>query len=268
MKKLLRVTFLILLLGVWFLYVVKNPSLAISQKILTTLHINLPSSWTGIDLTSCVSYYDGCNTCTVKDGKAEACTRMYCDTPAEPQCLEYAYTWIDLTNCTSYFDGCNNCTVKDGKPEACTMMYCDKPTTPKCNQYSSWSTTDTGTAGIANPASVNCENNWWTLEIITDLSGGQSWVCHLSNGTTCEERAYMRGECWVPTTGTTSSNGGTGSEWTASACTLDYTPVCASIAIQCVKAPCEPIEQTFGNACEMRANKLATYLHDGECVKK
>jgi hypothetical protein len=50
-------------------------------------------------------------------------------------------------------------------------------------------------------------------------------------------------------------------------CTMEYSPVCAKVAIQCIKAPCEPIEQTFGNKCQMNANKLATYLHDGECKK-
>ena len=45
---------------------------------------------TGIDLTNCVSYFDGCNHCSVKDGKADACTMMYCETPSEPKCLQYA----------------------------------------------------------------------------------------------------------------------------------------------------------------------------------
>ena len=48
-------------------------------------------------------------------------------------------------------------------------------------------------------------------------------------------------------------------------CTMDYRPVCASVQVQCIKAPCDPIQQTFGNACMMNANKNASYLHDGEC---
>ena len=57
-------------------------------------------------------------------------------------------------------------------------------------------TTSTGeVAQIANPASVFCEQNSGTLEIITDLSGWQSWLCHLADGNTCEEWAYFRGEC-------------------------------------------------------------------------
>jgi len=44
---------------------------------------------TGIDLSNCISYFDGCNNCSVKDGKADACTLMYCETPSEPKCTEY-----------------------------------------------------------------------------------------------------------------------------------------------------------------------------------
>ena len=45
---------------------------------------------TGIDLTNCISYFDGCNNCSVKDGKADACTLMYCETPGTPKCNQYA----------------------------------------------------------------------------------------------------------------------------------------------------------------------------------
>ena len=48
-------------------------------------------------------------------------------------------------------------------------------------------------------------------------------------------------------------------------CTLEYMPVCASVQVQCIKAPCPPINETFGNACSMRANKNATFLYTGEC---
>ena len=48
-------------------------------------------------------------------------------------------------------------------------------------------------------------------------------------------------------------------------CTMDYTPVCASVQVQCIKAPCPPIPETFGNACMMHANTNTTYLYDWEC---
>ena len=123
------------------------------------INLSTSTTGTGIDLTNCTSYFDGCNTCFVQSGQVGGCTRMYCETQTEPKCLEYVQTGIDLTNCVAYFDGCNNCTVKDGKPEACTLMYCETPTTPKCTQYATGTDTNTGTVGMANPASVNCEKN-------------------------------------------------------------------------------------------------------------
>jgi len=270
MKKLLR-TLLIIILFVWvgFVYVIKNPSASVSQKILTTLGIdmtnkNTPAS-TGIDLTNCVSYFDGCNNCTVKDGKVEACTLMYCETPAEPKCNEYANTGADLSNCTSYFDGCNRCSMKDGKPEACTEMYCETPSQAKCLTYGSWS----WTTSLANPASVNCETKWWNLNIVSSSDGSQVGMCTLNDGTVCEERAYMRGECWTDSKWAGVSPG---NPWSAgwsepTACTMEYAPVCASVAVQCIKAPCPPIQQTFWNRCTMNANKLAKFIHNGECAK-
>ena len=48
-------------------------------------------------------------------------------------------------------------------------------------------------------------------------------------------------------------------------CTTQFEPVCASVEVQCVTTPCEAVEQTFGNLCEVNRNKNATYLRDGEC---
>lgn len=45
---------------------------------------------TGIDLTNCISYFDGCNNCMVVSGEVTSCTKMYCKTPEAPKCLEYA----------------------------------------------------------------------------------------------------------------------------------------------------------------------------------
>ena len=39
----------------------------------------------------CASWYDGCNTCDVReaaDGTLDVCTEMYCETPEEPRCLD------------------------------------------------------------------------------------------------------------------------------------------------------------------------------------
>ncbi|MCX6823556.1 MAG: hypothetical protein NT085_00305 [candidate division SR1 bacterium] len=43
-----------------------------------------------IDLTNCIRYFDGCNNCTVVSGQVAACTKMFCQTPTEPKCNQYA----------------------------------------------------------------------------------------------------------------------------------------------------------------------------------
>jgi putative hemolysin len=48
--------------------------------------------------------------------------------------------------------------------------------------------------GIANPASVYCEKQGGTLEIVTE-EAGQRGICTLEDGTQCDEWAYFRGEC-------------------------------------------------------------------------
>lgn len=165
MKKVIWILFILVLLGLWFLFLIKTPQLPISQKALNML-------WIPTNIQS------------------------------------------DFTDQTS-----------------------------------------TGAVGLANPASTNCVNNWWTLEIL-EWTGGQYGMCHLPDGTNCEERAYFRWECLSTTW----------DKWTV--CTMEYAPVCASVAVQCIKAPCEPVEQTFGNRCTMNANKLATFLYDWECTGK
>jgi putative hemolysin len=48
---------------------------------------------------------------------------------------------------------------------------------------------------LPNPASVFCEDNGGTLEIVTAADGSQSGMCHFTDGSQCEEWAFMRGEC-------------------------------------------------------------------------
>lgn len=48
------------------------------------------------------------------------------------------------------------------------------------------------------------------------------------------------------------------------ACTMEYAPVCGSIQVQCVTAPCNPIQQTFSNKCMATASN-ATNITTGSC---
>jgi putative hemolysin len=51
----------------------------------------------------------------------------------------------------------------------------------------------------------------------------------------------------------------------ADVCTADYTPVCGFVQIQCITTPCEPVHQTFSNACEACKNPLVLSYTIGEC---
>ena len=53
----------------------------------------------------------------------------------------------------------------------------------------------TPAAGLANPASVFCQEQGFRLELRTDATGSQSGVCHFPDGSQCDEWAYYRGEC-------------------------------------------------------------------------
>lgn len=33
------------------------------------------------------------------------------------------------------------------------------------------------------------------------------------------------------------------------ACTEQYDPVCAQIQVQCITAPCDPVQETYSNEC-------------------
>ena len=48
---------------------------------------------------------------------------------------------------------------------------------------------------IANPAAAYCLQKGYRDEIRTDASGGQSGVCIFTDGTVCDDWAYLRGEC-------------------------------------------------------------------------
>lgn len=52
----------------------------------------------------------------------------------------------------------------------------------------------------------------------------------------------------------------------AEVCTLDYSPVCATVNIQCITEPCDPVQQTFSNTCGACSNPLVESYVSGECI--
>lgn len=52
------------------------------------------------------------------------------------------------------------------------------------------------------------------------------------------------------------------------ACIEIYQPVCATVNIQCIKAPCDPIEETYANSCKACSNSLVSSYRNGECNSK
>lgn len=48
-------------------------------------------------------------------------------------------------------------------------------------------------------------------------------------------------------------------------CPAIYGPVCATVNVQCIKAPCPPVQQTFPAPCEACHNPLVSGYVSGEC---
>ncbi len=51
----------------------------------------------------------------------------------------------------------------------------------------------------------------------------------------------------------------------AEVCSDIYEPVCATVNIQCVTTPCDPIEETYPNDCNACINPLVSSYRLGVC---
>lgn len=67
---------------------------------------------------------------------------------------------------------------------ALTLAGCEKSETPEEKNV-----------GMANPASVYCEEQWGTLKIETAEDGSQWGICLFNDWSYCEEWSYFREEC-------------------------------------------------------------------------
>jgi putative hemolysin len=126
------------------------------------------------------------NDCT--EPRTQACTREYM-----PVC-----GWRDVSLAcanppckANYGNKCTACADK-------TVAYWTEGQCPDTSDGSEGNTgsTSAGSTGIANPASVFCEEQGGTVDIRNDAeSEGQIGICVLPDGSECEEWAYFRGEC-------------------------------------------------------------------------
>jgi hypothetical protein len=51
----------------------------------------------------------------------------------------------------------------------------------------------------------------------------------------------------------------------ATTCPADEDSVCANVQVQCIKAPCDPIKQTFRNSCQACLEKTVLSYTEGAC---
>lgn len=68
-----------------------------------------------------------------------------------------------------------------------------------------------------------------------------------------------------PTTDLTKTTNCLPEQQNADACIEIYQPVCATVNIQCITTPCNPIQQTFSNSCKACSNSLVESYTMGEC---
>ena len=54
-------------------------------------------------------------------------------------------------------------------------------------------------------------------------------------------------------------------ECQAGSCIALYFPVCGKVNVQCITAPCDPVEETFSNSCFACMNPLVESYVAGEC---
>lgn len=180
------------------------------------------------------------------------------------------------STCKRYFDGCNNCSRAVFWWEmACTMMACEKPTESKCLEYFSQSETTIPTKACtreympvcAQPKMPTCPEGMMCAQVMPEpKTYGNKCSAEAENAEVISEGACSEptilDESWV-------------SQWSVwwssgediKVCTMEYAPVCAEKQVQCIKAPCNPIKQTYSNKC-MASWDTATFLYNGKCVSE
>lgn len=204
----------------------------------------------------------------------------------------------DDPTCKIWFDGCNTCSRSTpGAPGMCTLMACmateGHVPQPYCKEH--FGTTTANRAPIiesfSGPSSLKIgQQGEWKVKA-SDAENGQlsydiSWgdengnvpgvslwnaVQSLIQRTTFTHSYATAGTYTVQVT-VTDDRGASSratllvriTDTAPTTCTMEYAPVCGSKQVQCIKAPCNPVQQTYSNKCMMTGDG-ATFLYDGAC---
>ena len=51
----------------------------------------------------------------------------------------------------------------------------------------------------------------------------------------------------------------------ADECIEIYQPVCGQVQVECIRAPCDPVKETFDNSCKACLNPRVMSYTEGEC---
>ena len=104
--------------------------------------------------------------------------------------------FISLESCNSLGGVYYECGSACRHDESDEIIACIEMCVPYCKFeiFINSDVIDLPIVGLANPASVYCNEQGGSLELINDEDGSYG-LCTLLDGTVCEEWAYFRGEC-------------------------------------------------------------------------
>jgi hypothetical protein len=102
---------------------------------------------------------------------------------------------------------------------------------------------------------------WWFDANLNAMKPGCNPACVVSEETKTAEISWRCTGVVLPTKYTCNADDRAGD-----VCAEIYAPVCATVNVQCIKAPCPPVQQTFPSSCNACHNPLVTEYGQGECT--
>ncbi|MDD3793689.1 MAG: hypothetical protein PHI37_02670 [Candidatus Gracilibacteria bacterium] len=160
--------------------------------------------------------------------------------------------------CLSATDGCNNVMIIDGQLGPMTKMYCEDIYGSKGQEKWSCNSYDTEKVDYMKYITKNISNltekkpvlggTWYVVDI--NWISDENIIVSFEDGHIQEKVTLKKSDIVLE------------KPEDMRVCTMQYAPVCAEVQVQCIKAPCFPIQETFGNSCMAGKNPV---LYNGEC---